>query len=105
MIILDVLDHLGRPPGTHPESSVKIRLHLADILDLELSLGQTHTQTHRQTVVSSRDAIESKNVKRSGKNTPNTGITIFNLGVSNFLFLVLFQTNYLNYQFQTLLQE
>ena len=60
-VIFDMLDHLGRPPGTYPESFVKIGLHLLEILDLELSLGQTHTPPHRHTLVSSRDAIASKN--------------------------------------------
>ena len=30
-VILDTLDHLGRPPGTNPESFVKIWLHFAEL--------------------------------------------------------------------------
>ena len=51
-VILDVLDHLGRPPGTYPESFVKILLYLAEILRCVMFVTktwQTDRHTHRQT--------------------------------------------------------
>jgi len=47
-VILDVLGHLGRPPGTNPESFVKIWLHLADLWGVEI-LARTDGRTHART--------------------------------------------------------
>ena len=47
-VILDMLNHFGRPPETCPESFMKIWLHLAEILRCVTSMTkmwQTNTQT------------------------------------------------------------
>ena len=46
--MLDILDHLGRPPGSYPESFVKVRIHWAEILRCVTFVTKRDRQTDKQ---------------------------------------------------------